>query len=153
MKRTNKGRRVKREKEKEKEKIKENKKCINTFKLNKRYNRCSVPPHNSQHRRWRCPSVVGRNFARQQIPRSGQGRRCHMVLAITWSIVRGHPTTMYTLLVTTTDVRTELFFFVFSFSPTAFQLIHPPNTTTTTQQFPLSIATKYPITAAFHSHF
>jgi hypothetical protein len=79
-----------------------------------------------------------------------------MVLAITPSVVRGHPTTMYTLLVTTTAVTTELFF-IFSFSPTAYQLIHPithlPNPTTSTHQLPLSVATNNPITGAFHSHF
>jgi len=80
-----------------------------------------------------------------------------MVLAITPSVVRGHPTMMYTLLVTTTTVRTELFFIFSSFSPTAYQLIHQithlPNPTTSTDQLPQSIATKHPITAAFHSHF
>jgi hypothetical protein len=79
-----------------------------------------------------------------------------MVLVITPTVVRGHPTTTYTLLVTTTVVRTELFFILFFyFSPTAYQLIHPithlPKPTTSTDPMPQSIPSLQHFTHIFNT--
>jgi hypothetical protein len=152
----NKGRKVKRQKEKEKEKIKENKKCINTFRsetnitIGVQFLHTTVSTDSGAvcYRRQLCTTTNSQNWTRKEMSHgvadnteSNTWPPHHDVHAAGNRYSRKNRIVFHLLLLFPSSLIT----YSSNYSSA--------NPTTSADHFPLSIATKYPTTVAFHSHF